>query len=192
MILRILDDLARVAAGNTPEQLTLPTPAGDFDVWAVRRHLTGGLSYFESAFRDPDAEERGADPHGYAGPDDLDAVIPRLSATLRSALDAGVSTTIVHVPHLGGSFPGATVVDMLLIEAVTHGWDLARATGQRWQPDDGTCEHALAFYRQVIKPEWRGPGMAFGPEFPVAPDAPVLDRLVAFAGRDPHWSPKTA
>ncbi|MEU8082647.1 maleylpyruvate isomerase N-terminal domain-containing protein [Micromonospora sp. NPDC049101] len=69
MIVTLLDDLARVAAGTTAEQYTLPTPCDGFDVRRLRQHLTGGLTYFEAAFADPGAEERGADPHAYAGPD---------------------------------------------------------------------------------------------------------------------------
>ncbi|MEU7751337.1 maleylpyruvate isomerase N-terminal domain-containing protein [Micromonospora sp. NPDC049171] len=69
MIVTLLDDLARVAAGTTAEQYTLPTPCDGFDVRRLRQHLTGGLTYFEAAFTDPGAEERGADPHAYAGPD---------------------------------------------------------------------------------------------------------------------------
>ncbi|PRX17750.1 uncharacterized protein (TIGR03086 family) [Actinoplanes italicus] len=107
-------------------------------------------------------------------------------------MDAGVETTLVNVPHLGGSFPGSVVVDMLLIEAVTHGWDLARAIGRPWQPDEATAARALAFYRATIKPQWRGPGMAFGYEVPVADDAPMIDRVVAFSGRDPEWTPGPA
>ncbi|WP_410608269.1 TIGR03086 family metal-binding protein [Amycolatopsis sp. lyj-109] len=193
MIFVVLDDLARVAAASSSEeQKALPTPCGGFDVQGVRRHLTGGLTYFEGAFRDPDAGQRGADPHHYSGPDELDAILPRLSATLRSALDSGVAAAVVNVSELGGSFPGAMVVDMVLIEVITHGWDLARAAGLPWEPADETSAHALAFYRQIIRPEWRGPGMAFDHEFPVEPNAAVLDRLVAFTGRDPNWSPKTA
>ncbi|PRY22758.1 hypothetical protein [Pseudosporangium ferrugineum] len=73
---------------------------------------------------------------------------------------------------------------------MTHGWDLATATGLPWQPDEATAERALAYYRETIKPEWRGPGMPFGPEFPVSPDASALERVIAFAGRDPAWTPK--
>ena len=32
----------------------------------------------------------------------------------------------------------------------------------------------------------RGMGI-FGPEVVVDPDSPVLDRIVALTGRDPHW-----
>ena len=107
-------------------------------------------------------------------------------------MDAGVETTVVNVPHLGGSFLGGIVVDMLLIEVVTHGWELARAVGQPWQPDEATAAQALTFYRATIKPQWRGPGMPFGPEVPVADNAPMIDRVVAFSGRDPGWTSETA
>ncbi len=189
--LTLLDDLARVAADTTAEQYALPTPCDGFDVRRLRQHLTGGLIYFDAAFGDPGAEERGADPHAYLGPDQLEAVLPQLSATLRSALANGVETTIVKVPHLGGAFPGAVVLDMLLIEVITHGWDLATAAGLPWRPDEATCERALAFYRVTLKPEWRGPGMAFGLEYAVSPNASPVERVVAFAGRDPGWSPAT-
>jgi uncharacterized protein (TIGR03086 family) len=192
MILNVLDDLARVAAAATPDQYALPTASAGLDVLGLRRHLTGGLAYFEAAFRDPGAENDGADPHAYSGPDDLEAVLARLSATLRTALDAGVETTVVNVPHLGGSFPGSIVVDMLLIEVVTHGWELARAVGQPWQPDEATAAQALTFYRATIKPQWRGPGMPFGHEVPVGDDARMIDRVVAFSGRDPEWTAETA
>jgi uncharacterized protein (TIGR03086 family) len=190
MIFAVLDDLARVAADTGPAQTSLPTPCEGFDVLTLRRHLTGGLAYFEAAFRDPDAEDRGADPHAYAGPDRLEAVVPALIATLRSGLDAGLATDTVTVVELGGVFPGGHVVDLLLIETLTHGWDLARALGRPWQPAENTCLHALAVYQDVIRPEFRGDGMPFAPEFPVRPDAPAMDRLVAFAGRDPGWTPK--
>ncbi|MFG1925296.1 TIGR03086 family metal-binding protein [Cryptosporangium sp. NPDC048952] len=190
MILDVLDDLERVAAATTPDQYALPTPSDGLDVLGLRRHLTGGLTYFEAAFRNPTADNNGADPHAYSGPDDLEAVVARLSATLRTALDAGVETTVVNVPYLGGSFPGSVVVGMLLIEVVTHGWELARAVGRPWRPDEATAAQALAFYQATIRPEWRGPGMAFGPEIPIADGAPTIDRVIAFSGRDPEWTPK--
>ncbi|WP_203737738.1 hypothetical protein [Actinoplanes italicus] len=70
----VLDDLARVTAATSPAQCALPTPSAGLDVLALRRHLTGGLLYFEAAFGDPGGANDGADPHAYAGPDDLEAL----------------------------------------------------------------------------------------------------------------------
>jgi uncharacterized protein (TIGR03086 family) len=164
----------------------LPTPCDEFTVGTLRRHLFGWFGYFEAAFADPSGDVR-PDPADFTGPDDAQLVIGKLTTTLRRALDNGVETATVNVPRLGGAFPGAAVVDLLLIEVLGHGWDLARATGLPWEPAEKTSLHALDVLHTIIKPEYRGPGMPFGPEVEVSPDAPALDRLVAFTGRDPHW-----
>jgi uncharacterized protein (TIGR03086 family) len=71
-----------------------------------------------------------------------------------------------------------------------HGWDLARATGQVWQPSPDTSERAHALLSDAIQPEFRGgEGMPFAPEVPVDADAGPLDRLLGFAGRSQQWTP---
>jgi len=77
----------------------------------------------------------------------------------------------------------------VLDELVVHGWDLARATGQPFQPDDAHLAEIEATVRQL-----RGdndgaiPGL-FGPAVTVADDAPALNRVLGLTGRDPSWSP---
>ncbi len=39
--------------------------------------------------------------------------------------------------------------------------------------------------------EDKAPGRAFGTVVEVAPDADLLDRVVALSGRDPSWTPET-
>ena len=41
----------------------------------------------------------------------------------------------------------------------------------------------------MLRPEFRGPDKDFGPEVPAPADATALQRLVAFLGRDPRWTP---
>lgn len=183
MLKPVLDDVARLIASITPEQDKLPTPCDDFDVITLRLHLFGWLAYFDAAFTDPTGTER-PDPAAYAGPDDAEALI----SALELSLEAGISAPAVGVPLLGGTYPGGVVADLLLIEALGHGWDLARATDRPWDPALATCEHALAVLRGVVQPEYRGPGLPFRAEVEVAADAPALDRMVAFTGRDPNWS----
>jgi len=75
-----------------------------------------------------------------------------------------------------------------ITELATHDWDLAKATGQvPAELDPALAEHALRWSRGMLRPEFRGPGKAFGVEVPVAEDAPVYDRLAGWFGRDPGW-----
>jgi hypothetical protein len=42
---------------------------------------------------------------------------------------------------------------------------------------------------EMRTPDFFGPGIVvFGPEVPVAEDAPLQDRLLGKVGRDPAWS----
>ncbi|MFS8202445.1 TIGR03086 family metal-binding protein [Streptomyces sp. CWNU-52B] len=190
-VLPVLDHLARVIGTTTPEQDTAPTPCAGLDVVSLRRHLLGGIGYFTVVLADPEGDRR-PDPRAYAGPDGTEvlvAAIGELSAAVRAALACGVETVPVRVPALGGTFPGDYVLSMLVAEAVVHGWDVARATGQAWQPGPAAVEQAYALLADQIGPEYRGAGMPFAPEVPVSPDAPALDRLLGFAGRSPDWTP---
>jgi uncharacterized protein (TIGR03086 family) len=90
----------------------------------------------------------------------------------------------------GGEAPLRARADQQITELAVHDWDLARATGQ--QPgglDPALAEHALAWSRGMLRPEFRGPDKAFGLEVPVPDDAPVYDRLAGWFGRDPGWTP---
>ena len=67
-----------------------------------------------------------------------------------------------------------------------HGWDLARATGQPYAPDDSVVLAALGFASGFEPPTEAGAG-PFGPPVPVPSSAPALDRLAGATGRDPGW-----
>ena len=70
-------------------------------------------------------------------------------------------------------------------EIVVHGWDLARSTGQRYNPDPRAVQACAEFLlEQPRNPE------IFGPVVPVPDDASPLDRLVGLTGRDPGWVPE--
>ncbi|MFD8793544.1 TIGR03086 family metal-binding protein [Streptomyces vinaceus] len=196
MIFPVLQDLARLLDAITPEQEDLPTPCDEFDVRTLRLHLLGWLDYFQAALAGPGGDVR-PDPEARMNEDrsgnrfdDSAAVIDKLTATLRAALHDAVATRSVNVPRLGGSYPGSAVIDLLLVEVLGHGWDLARATGLAWQPDPAASAHALDVLQAMVKPEYRGPGLPFGLAVPVSADVPALDRLVAFTGRDPRWAPR--
>jgi uncharacterized protein (TIGR03086 family) len=76
-----------------------------------------------------------------------------------------------------------------LDELVLHGWDVARASGQPYEVDPASLGAVHGFVAQ-----FSGPGQEesraglFGPVVPVPDDAPLLDRVLGMAGRDPSWS----
>ncbi len=188
-VLPLIDDVAGVVGGIRPEQATLPTPCAEFDVAALQRHLLGWLEMFRVALTDPEGQER-PDPAAHEGPADPKAAageIERFAETVRASLADGVERRTVNVPNLGGAYPGSAVIGMLTAELLGHGWDLAKATGQAWRPDPAVCTEALAAIEAAVKPEYRGPGMPFGPQVDVPGDASPLDRFVAFTGRSPGW-----
>lgn len=80
----------------------------------------------------------------------------------------------------GLSFPAA--------DLFVHAWDIARAT----EVTVAIPEEAVPFVRslgELVPSEMmRSPGV-FGPEVEVPDDASEVDRLLAWTGRDPSWTP---
>ncbi|MBZ2198407.1 TIGR03086 family metal-binding protein [Occultella gossypii] len=88
-------------------------------------------------------------------------------------------------------FPAQACGLVALDEVLLHGWDLARATGQNYRPTDAEAEAVLPIVTpdpdpQVAAAEREG---MFGPPVSVPSDAPLFDRVLGLAGRDPGWSP---
>jgi uncharacterized protein (TIGR03086 family) len=69
-------------------------------------------------------------------------------------------------------------------ELLIHGWDLARATGQPADLPEDLAEGALSMWRTRLADRPRE-GMPFAAPQPVADDAPAIDRLAAYLGRQP-------
>jgi uncharacterized protein (TIGR03086 family) len=87
-----------------------------------------------------------------------------------------------------GSMPLGSAINQFYVNDVwMHSWDLARALGTTVDLGDERCAEALTGM-EPMDDLLRSSGQ-FGPKVPVAPDAPVQDRFVAFIGRDPAWRP---
>ena len=83
-----------------------------------------------------------------------------------------------------GPVSGIAVLQGQLVEALGHGWDLARATGRTLGVRDRIVELVLG--RSVPVLTAQPPGLnLFAPPHPVDGDAPVLERLAASLGRRP-------
>jgi uncharacterized protein (TIGR03086 family) len=89
----------------------------------------------------------------------------------------------------GIEMPGEIAAIVALEELVVHGWDLARATGQPFDPTPAELDAVEGFLSQFSGPDQADlRGTAYATPVVVSDDAPRLDRVVALSGRDPGWS----
>jgi uncharacterized protein (TIGR03086 family) len=88
----------------------------------------------------------------------------------------------------GDPYPTSALGGMFLSELVTHGWDLARATGQELKVSEEVARAVLDL-NTGMSAEAQQQGL-FGAPVPVDAGAPTLERAVAVTGRDPAWSPR--
>lgn len=87
-----------------------------------------------------------------------------------------------------GTHPLGRAVDQFYVSDVfMHSWDLARASDQEPRLDDDFAARLLEGMIP-IEDVLRSSGH-YGPAVPVSPDAPVVDRLMGFVGREPAWRP---
>jgi uncharacterized protein (TIGR03086 family) len=180
---RALDATAAVIGAIRDDQWAAPTPCRDWRVRDVVNHLVGGHRGFAAVLSGEPRPDHVADQ---LGDDPVGAYRRSGEALLQAFSRPGVMEAAVTVP--AGTVPGVVAWHLRLTEALVHGWDLARATGQpvTGLPAD-LAEQELGFSRVQMErlPPGRRP---FAPSRPVADDAPAIDRLVALLGRAPDWS----
>ena len=180
--------VAAVLDGIRDDQLTDPTPCPDFSVADVLDHLSGlALAFTLAARKEPLPGDGAPDVDGSrlspAWRTEIPAALEGLSAawTTPSAYDGLTMAGPIEMP--------ADIAALVALdEVVVHGWDLARATGQPYTPDDTTVLACLGFASSFEVPPEAGAG-PFGPPVPVPDSAPALDRLAGATERDPGWKP---
>jgi uncharacterized protein (TIGR03086 family) len=184
--------LADLVARAGDDELGRPTPCPAYTIGDLIDHVGGLALAFTAAAR------KDGGPHANQGPSgdasrlgaDWRTRIPRDLATLVQAWrDPGAwdGTTRIAGMDAPAAMVGLTVAD----ELVVHGWDVARATGQPYSCEPALLDAARSFLVQVTSPDApAGPEVAFGPPRQAPDGAPLLDRVVALAGRDPAWSPR--
>ncbi|WP_234362354.1 TIGR03086 family metal-binding protein [Streptomyces sp. IMTB 1903] len=181
--------VSRLVEGVPGSALAGPTPCPEYAVADLLDHVRG----LAIAFRDAARKDLGPttdtapEPAGPSLPAAWREELPRLLAELAEAWQNPSAWT--GVTRAGGvDLPGEIAGAVALDELVIHGWDLARATGQEYVPDQAALRAVHAFLLASAQEE-RGEDDIFGPVVPVPDAAPLLDRAVGLSGRDPGWTP---
>lgn len=189
LIGKALDQTAAIISAIPAGQYGLATPCPAWDVRALVRHLAGqDLRNFLISARGQTVDwQAPADELG----EDWAAAFRDRAGQLLVVWRAADLDQLVAMPG-GGQAPLRSRADQQITELAVHDWDLVKATGQQIDLDPALAEHALTWSRQMLRPEFRGPGQAFGHEVPVPPDAPVYQRLAGWFGRDPGWTSPAA
>jgi uncharacterized protein (TIGR03086 family) len=180
---RALQSTLAVLTKVQPGQLDAPTPCASWDVRTLISHVTGSARWWAGMV----AVTGAGDPAeaDYAAGDYAAAYAQSSQIALDAFGADGVLDRTVRLPF--GEFPGAVVLGMAATEQFTHGWDLARATGQPTDLDPELAAELLGQARLVITDAYRGPdGEAlFGPARTAPAGASPADQLAAFLGRGP-------
>lgn len=174
------DQAATIVANTDSSQFGDKTPCSQWDVKELLNHLILWTGYsFERRARSeqvgPDLTERDF----AAEPDYAAAYRAQLDRALAAWAPAEVWDSEIDTG--GGKTPAPQIAEMVLMEMVLHGWDLATATGQPYQTSDeiaATVAKAVAASAEMYR-QYDG----FAAEVQVGPDATPLDKALAESGR---------
>lgn len=172
---RTLDDASSLISSLSPDDLAKPTPCSEWDVRGLVTHMIGVVDGLGGSI----AGEGGTgEPTG----DDLGAAYKRVATRCMSnwrqpgALERTISL-------MGNPAPAPVGATVIIGDQCIHTWDLATALGRDYAINPESAAATLELLKQFISPERRGPGQPFSAELPCAEDAPLQQRLLAFAGR---------
>ncbi len=172
---------AGVFSNVKDDQHADPTPCPEWNVRELMNHIVGGGFMFAGAIAGQEMPAGDGPPPDMLG-DDPAAAYRQSAAGVRAAMDRdGVMDQMVTLP--AGEFPGAIVFNIATSEALVHGWDLAKATGQDTAFPDDIADAVYAFTAPGV--DFGRQGGFYGPEVGVGEDAPAHQRLVALLGRQP-------
>ncbi|MGW0555717.1 TIGR03086 family metal-binding protein [Streptomyces sp. NPDC002926] len=173
----------RTLAAVRPDQLDGPTPCPEYTVRQLSNHLVAILRRVAEIGRGGDPLSIPAIADDVADGDWSKA----WEAAAREVETVWSQPTILSRPLRlpFGTLPGAAAAVAYTTEFTLHTWDLATATEQRPSWDPAVLAVSLAAMRRAVPAEPRGGQVPFAAVVDIAADAPDIDRLVAWYGRQP-------
>ena len=170
-----------VLANVRADQLSDPTPCQSWQVRDLINHFVGVSTSCAVTVNS------GVAPPPSETDFTLGDMVAKYDEGIAQAVDAfgrpDALTKTVTLPF--GELPAAAYLGIITTDAFTHGWDLARATGQPTDLDPELAAQLLQSARAFIQPAFRGEDgeRPFGAEQPAPPNATNADALAAFLGR---------
>lgn len=156
------------------------TPCAEWDALAVAQHMIAVVDRVAAAPSGRAIVEMPilADV-GHAGL--VDSLEASLHTLQHAWLDDATLATMIEVPW--GLVPGAAVMAMYSSELLVHTWDLAVAigVGLNWPEADIAGDLSMA---KVSIPDGPRHQMPFGPAVAPTGDAPAIEHLAGWVGRD--------
>ena len=160
----------------TADDLSRPTPCAEYTAGDVGRHVVRSMVLLASV-----AGEQIGEPAA-----DLAAGLleEQVTVTAEAALAAWRRRGLGGTVAVGrSSLPASLAVEIIPLELLVHGWDIARATGSAIDVTPEVAGYVLSRARELVTDDKRG--RSFAAEVPAGPQATVLEQLIAFTGREP-------
>ena len=166
------------------DALGRPTPCERYTVGDLLDHIAGAAVAFTAAAAKEPLEGGPSGNAGNLGGDWRIRIARDVVALAEAWRDAAAWAGMTRAG--GVDLPADVAGVVALDELVIHGWDLAKAIHMPAGYDGPGLE---AVYSTVQQFSASGIEGLFGPPVAVPDDAPVLDRILGLAGRDPRWEP---
>jgi uncharacterized protein (TIGR03086 family) len=174
--------MIKVLAGVADDQLTSSSPCTEYTVGDLIDHVdlvSRGATALARHVTPPVTDTGPDAAHG--APHWRDSVTQHL-AELGEAWDDPLAWQgSANVP--GSDLSNEMWGKITLTELIVHGWDIAKATGQSFDLPERTLQACLDHVATFV-PNAPVPGL-WGRPVDIAPDAALLDRIVAITGRAP-------
>lgn len=192
----------KVIAGLRADQMGCPTPCEGMTVGQLLGHLRTVADRVARMGRDEALFDHVTEPPAPADGDHTRWWEEAGDAITAAWTEQRLAQPVV-LPWMQGT--AAEALAGYVNEVTVHTWDMARATGQDVAWDDEAVAVGLAALQAVLPgvgrtaefeamraempPEMADFELPFAEPVAVAADAPMIDRSVAYNGRNPAWSP---
>src|SRR4051794_33624770 len=172
--------LSELIVNVRDDQLGAPTPSEEMTLGDVIDHVNSFCVAFTAAAKKealPEGAQRPVPDASNLGDDWRERIPQRLDELAAAWTDEEAWQGIASL-RPGLEFPGEVAGMISIDEVVVHGWDIAVATGQEYNPHPQLVEAALQFVGQAVKENPQGTPGLFGPAVEVPANAAPLDRLI--------------